>query len=77
MNKFGMGSTLISFKDQFYEYGGSVNPINRCLPIGGYKSVWIADGVASWIIKKNKDLFENILNQGIYRDDGLGVFKAQ
>ena len=55
MIKFGMGNTLISFKDELYEYGGSVNPMKRGLTIGGYESAWLADLVASWIFEKTED----------------------
>ena len=76
MIKFGMGNTLISFKEKLYEYGGSVNPMKRGLTIGGYESAWLADLVASWIFEKNEDLFKKTsLFKGIYRDDGLIVFK--
>ena len=45
MIKFRMWNTLLSFKDMFYEYGGSVNMMKRGLTIGGYKSAWLADSV--------------------------------
>ena len=61
MIKFGMGNTLISFKDKYFEYGGSVNPMERGLRIGGYDSAWLADLVAAWILEKSKDIFEKNL----------------
>ena len=56
--KFGMSNTLLIFLDKYYEYGGSSNPSNRGLTIGGYKSAWLADLVASYILEKLHYLFE-------------------
>ena len=50
MIEFGMGNTLITFKDRYYEYGGSTNIEERGLTIGGYESAWLADLVASFLL---------------------------
>ena len=78
MIKFGMGNTLITFIDKYYEYGGSKYINNRGLTIGGYELAWLADLVASFILDNTKDLFDNTaLHYGIYRDDGIIFFKGK
>jgi hypothetical protein len=47
MIKFGMGNTLLTFVDKYYEYGGDLDVEDRGLTIGGYKSAWLAD-LSSW-----------------------------
>jgi len=72
---FGMGNTLITFKDKYYEYGGSTNIEERGLTIGGYESAWLADLVASFLLENSQDLFEQTSKyHGIYRDDGIIFF---
>ena len=72
MTKFGMCNTLITFIDKYYKYGGFENINERGLTIGGYKSAWLADLVASYIFYSTKDLFVNTtLHYGICRDDGI------
>ena len=45
--QFGMGNTLLTFQDEYYKHGGSVDPDKRGLTIGGYESAWLADLVAA------------------------------
>ena len=74
--QFGMSNTLITFKDEYYEHGGSCDPTKRGLTIGGYESAWLANLVAAWILENNEKLFRRTsLYHGIYRDDGLIIFK--
>ena len=78
MIEFGMGNTLITFKDKYYEYGGSTNIEERGLTIGGYESAWLADLVASFLLENSQDLFEQTSKyHGIYRDDGIIFFKGK
>ena len=37
MIEFGMGNTLLTFIDQYYEYGGSLEAKDIGLTIGGYE----------------------------------------
>ena len=77
MIKFGMGNTLLTFVDKYYEYAGSKSIDERGLTIGGYESAWLADLVASFILDNAKDLFENTTHYyGIYRDDGIIFLKG-
>ena len=54
MIKFGMGNTLITSIDRYYEYRGPENVNEQVLTIGGYKSAWLADLVASYILDSTK-----------------------
>ena len=47
------------------------------LAIGGYKSAFLADLVASYLFEKSSPIFRPTINHGIYRDDGLVVFKGK
>ena len=78
MIKFGMSNTLITFIDNYYDYGGSESINDRGLTIGGYESDWLADFVASFILDNTKDLFDNTtLHYDIYRDDGIIFLKGK
>ena len=78
MIKFGMGNTLITFIDEFYEYGGSTEVEDKGLTIGGYESAWLADLVQSYILEMTKQVFEKCTNYyGFYRDDGIVILKGQ
>ena len=72
---FGMSSTLICFDGEYYEYNGSKKEEQR-LAIGGYKSEFLADLVASHLFEKVKTHFHQTIYHRIYRDDGLVVFKG-
>ena len=76
LTQFGMGNTLLSFRDQHYEHGGSCNPLDRGLTIGRHKSTWLADLVAAWILQKTESPFRRTSSfHGICRDDGIVEFK--
>ena len=75
MIRFGMGNTLLTFVDKYYEYGGEVNVEEKGLTIGGYESVWLADLVAAYLLENATDIFDPTMFKGIYRDDGFVVFK--
>jgi GIY-YIG catalytic domain len=76
MIKFGMSSTLLTFVDKYYEYDGDKNPEEKGLTIGGYESAWLADLVGAFILEKTQQLFREVTFYGLYRDDGIGVFKG-
>ena len=67
---FGMKNTLITFVDKYFEYGGDIDGEKRGLTIGGYESAWLADLVASYILKQSEKFFSEFIYYGIYRDDG-------
>jgi hypothetical protein len=46
------------------------------LTIGGYESAWLADLVAAYVLENTAHLFADAIYDGIYRDDGLVVFKG-
>lgn len=39
--KFGLGATLLNFRDQYYLYNGDKEVETKRLTIGGYKSTWL------------------------------------
>jgi hypothetical protein len=49
-----MGNTIVSFLDNYYEYGVDPDPERRGLTIGGFESAILADLEASYIIDKLK-----------------------
>ena len=68
MVKFGMANTLITFEDQYYEYGGKVEVDYKGLTIGGFESAFFADLVAAYILENTTACFDNSAFNGIYRD---------
>ena len=74
--KFGMGNTLLTFINKYYEYGGDEDVEERGLMIRGYELAWLADLVASYILENIEELFKETRLKGIYRDDGIAVFKG-
>ena len=73
---FGMSSTLLTFEDKYYEYCEK-GIETKGLAIGGYESAFLADLVASYLFEKCNNQFKEVLWKGIYRDDGLLVFKGK
>ena len=74
--QFGMSSTLIFFDGEYYEYHGGERE-EQGLAIGGYESTLLANLVASYLFEKAKPIFRPKIYQGIYRDDGLVIFKGK
>ena len=70
-----MRSTLISFDREYYGYHGREREEQR-LAIGGYESAFLANLVASYLFDEAKDNFRPTIYHGIYRDDGMVVFKG-
>ena len=68
-----MSSILIYFDSEYYKYHGGEREEQR-FSIGGYKSVFLADLVASYLFEESKANFHPTTYHGIYRDDGLVVF---
>ena len=54
--QFGMNLTLISFHGEYYEYHGGERE-EHGLAIGGYKSAFLADLVASYLFEKATPIF--------------------
>ena len=67
--KFEMSNTLLTFKDEFYQYSGEHEPEDRRLTIGGFESAWLADLVAGYILFNKCNLFQDYFFDRIYRDD--------
>jgi hypothetical protein len=79
--KFGMGHSLCMFRGRYFEYNGlngDIDPNERALTIGGFESAWLADLVASYILDVTNHRFRRTtVYAGIYRDDGLLVFRGK
>ena len=73
---FGMSSTLLIFQDKYYEYGDEFLE-TKWLAIGGFESASFADLVASYLLEVTKNKFKKFLWRGIFRADGLLVFKGK
>ena len=71
--KFGMSTTFIQFKDQYWLYGGGLTVDKKGLTIGGFELAWLADLVAAYIFQNSEDLFVSLVYYSTYRDDGLRI----
>ena len=71
-----MSSTLIYFDGKYYEYHGRIIE-EQGLAIRGYKLECLDDLVASYLFDKSKANFCLTICHGIYRYDGLVVFKGK
>jgi hypothetical protein len=76
MIKFGMGNTLLTFVDKYYEYSGDLDIEDRGLTIGRYESAWLADLCMAYVMDNSRDILDDLIYDGIYRDDGIAVFKG-
>jgi hypothetical protein len=76
MIKFGMGNTLLTFVNKNYKYGGDLDVEDRGLTIGGYESAWLANLCMAYITDNSRDILDQLVYEGIYRDDGIAVFKG-
>ena len=72
---FGMSSTLLIFEEKYFEYREKGTE-TKGLAIGGYVSAFLADLVTSYLFEKCYNQFKEVLRKGIYRDNGLLVFKG-
>ena len=71
-----MSSTLLAFEKKYYEYCDK-GIEKKGLAIGGYESAFLAYLVVSYLFEKCINPFKEVLWKGIYRDDGLLVFKVR
>ncbi len=72
-----MVNTIVSFRDKYYKYGVDPNPNRHGLTIGGFKSAFLADLEATYIIKKLHHLLEqHIRFIDTYCNDGIIVFRG-
>jgi hypothetical protein len=76
MIKFSMGNTLLTFVDKYYKYGGDLNVEDRGLTIGGYESAWLADLCMAYVTDNSRDILDELVYEGIYRDNGIAIFKG-
>ena len=74
---FGIGNTLIWFREKSYQYGSIVDKDGQELTIGGYESAWLADLVAAIILENTQPLFSDTIFNEIYRDDELTIFTGK
>ncbi len=56
--QFGMNSTLMTFQEKYYEYGGGMEMQDKALTIGGYESAWLADLVAAYVLENTQQHFQ-------------------
>jgi hypothetical protein len=68
MIAFGMGNTLLTFIDKYYEYNGEQDIQDKGLTIGGCKSAWLADLVAAFVLENTTKLFAETVYDRICRD---------
>eukprot|EP00957_Ditylum_brightwellii_P032800 2486690-Ditylum_brightwellii.AAC.1 len=78
MVQFGMKNTLVSYRDKYFVYKGTVKGAdltvdNVALAKGGYNSAFLADLVASYLFEMTGRKFIEAKYKGIYRGDELTV----
>ena len=72
-----MSTTLLSLKDKYYMYDGDKNIEEQGLIIGSYELAWLADLAISYLLDNiNQTVYNNMNYFGIYRDDGIAIFKG-
>ena len=77
MIKFAMGHILITFRSKYYEYSSDEDMATTGLMIGGFKSEWLADLVAIFLLDRSHSCFCGTEFFVIYQDDGLMVFQGK
>ena len=77
MIKFGMESCLITFDGKYYKYKGGDAESAKGLAIGGYKSAFLANLVALYLLEETAEHFEKTKFHGIYRDDRIVAFNGK
>ena len=70
-----MRATLPNFQDKYYEYGEK-GLETKVLAIRGHESALLADLVDSYFFEVTKNKFKELLWRGIYRYNGLLLFKG-
>jgi hypothetical protein len=76
MIKFGMGNTLLTFVDKYYECGGNLDIEDRGLTIGGYESAWLTKICMAYVMDNSRDILDKLVYEGIYRDNSITIFKG-
>eukprot|EP00957_Ditylum_brightwellii_P189236 14403764-Ditylum_brightwellii.AAC.1 len=81
MIAFGMKSTLIRYKDEYFNYKGVVgenkndtNKDENGLLIGLYEAAFCADVGTTYVYEMNKKILDKLRFSGAYRDDRLTIF---
>eukprot|EP00957_Ditylum_brightwellii_P098473 7502150-Ditylum_brightwellii.AAC.1 len=74
--QFGMKSTLIQFRGQYFVYQGAAKGKELpnkdvALAIGAYELAFLANIIASYVFEETEECFERCVFRGIYRDNGL------
>ena len=72
-----MSHTLVQFQGCYFTVGRNEYTWERGLTIGGYESIWFADGVAAFLLETSHHCFTDAMYQGIYRDSGFLVLKGK
>lgn len=71
---------MVTFRGQYYEYGGDLSSEERGLTIGGYGSACFADLVAAYALERAKELNPRLFSMadylGIYTTKTLNVSKC-
>eukprot|EP00957_Ditylum_brightwellii_P210777 15365384-Ditylum_brightwellii.AAC.2 len=81
MIAFGMKSTLVCYKDEYFNYKGVVggndsdnDEDENGLAIGAYEEAFCANVGATNIYKMKRRIFNKLLFVGTYHDNGLTIF---
>jgi hypothetical protein len=76
--KFGMGNTIVTFLDKYYEYGVDPDPDRRGLTIGGFESAFLANLEVMYLFDNLHHLMEeHVQFIGTYHGDEIIVFRRQ
>jgi hypothetical protein len=76
MIKFGIEKYSTYICRQILLYGGDLEIENRGLTIGGYESAWLADLCMAYVMDNSRDILDDLIYDGIYREEGIAVFKG-
>ena len=74
--RFRMSSTVLLFKDRYFEYNVGASIDEKGSAIGGYNSAFLADLVASYLFDLCSNNFYLAKYYGIYRNDRIVVFDS-
>lgn len=78
MIEFEMKNTFLMFNGQYYQYLGINNGEKKGSKIGGFKSVWLTDVVAAYLLEEaDPILCEETFFVGLYQDDGFVVLRGK
>eukprot|EP00957_Ditylum_brightwellii_P108870 8304507-Ditylum_brightwellii.AAC.1 len=83
MIAFGMKTTLVRYKDEYYNYKGVVevgseneeqSEDENGLAIGAYEAAFCADVSTAYVYKKSEKLLKKLGYAGSYHDNRLAIF---